>query len=117
MKTVLSLFAALLVSYASRSQDITKHLSLQEAITASCSNNNSIRLSALEVQVAKVKFRQTAAIFLPQADFSYTALTTNNPLNAFGSKLQQRSVTEANFNPKLLNHPSATQDFSAKLEL
>ncbi|HET9280293.1 MAG TPA: TolC family protein, partial [Flavitalea sp.] len=117
MKTVFSLLAALLIGYACRSQENPKHLSLQEALAASQSNNNAITLSALDVQVARAKFRQTESIFLPQANFSYTALTTNNPLNAFGFQLQQRSVTEANLNPKSLNYPSATQDFSAKLEL
>ncbi|HEY6976373.1 MAG TPA: TolC family protein [Chitinophagaceae bacterium] len=116
-KTLLSLFIVSLISYASRSQDSTIHLSLQEAITASISNNNAIKLSTLDVQIAKAKFRQTDAILLPQANFSYTAATTNNPLNAFGFKLQQRSITAADFNPKLLNDPSATPDFSAKFEL
>ena len=116
-KRLLSLFIVSLISYASRSQDSAIHLSLQEAITASVSNNDAIKLSALDVQVARAKFRQTDAILLPQVNFSYTAVTTNNPLNAFGFKLQQRSITEADFNPKLLNNPSATPDFSAKFEL
>jgi outer membrane protein TolC len=116
-KRLLLLFIVLFISYVSRSQDSAKHLSLQEAITASVSNNDAIKLSALDVQIASAKFRQADAIFLPQANFSYTALTTNNPLNAFGSKLQQRSITPADFNPKLLNNPSATPDFSAKFEL
>jgi len=54
---------------------------------------------------------------LPQVNFSYSAVTTNNPLNAFGFKLQQRSITGADFNPKLLNNPSAMPDFSTKFEL
>ena len=116
-KKLLLLFIVSLISYASWSQDSIKHLSLQEAITASVSNNDATKLSALDVRIAEAKFHQADAIFLPQANFSYTALTTNNPLNAFGSKLQQRSITPADFNPKLLNNPSATPDFSAKLEL
>src|SRR4051812_31427820 len=116
-KRLLSLFIVSVISYASRSQDSAKHLSLQEAITASASNNNAIKLSTLDVQIARAKFRQTDAILLPQANFSYTAATTNNPLNAFGFKLQQRSITAADFNPKLLNNPSATSDVSAKFEL
>ena len=116
-KKLLLLFIVSLISYASWSQDSIKHLSLQEAITASVSNNDATKLSALDVRIAEAKFHQADAIFLPQAIFSYTALTTNNPLNAFGSKLQQRSITPADFNPKLLNNPSATPDFSAKLEL
>ena len=116
-KKLLLLFIASLISYASRSQDSTKHLCLQEAIIASVSNNNAIKLSALDVQVATAKFRQTDAMLLPQANFSYSAITTNNPLNAFGFKLQQRSITAEDFNPNLLNNPSATPDFSAKFEL
>ena len=117
MKRLLSFFIVSLTSYASRSQDSAIHLSLQEAIIASVSNNNAIKLSALDVQVARSKFRQADAILLPQVNFSYTAITTNNPLNAFGFKLQQKSITGDDFNPHLLNNPSATPDFSAKFEL
>jgi outer membrane protein TolC len=114
---LLSFFIVLFFCYTSRSQDSIRHLSLQEAITAAVSNNNAMKISALDERVAKAKLRQTDAIFLPQAIISYTAITTNNPLNAFGFKLQQQSITEADFNPKLLNNPSSTQDFSAKFEL
>jgi outer membrane protein TolC len=38
-------------------------------------------------------------------------------VNAFGFKLQQKAITAADFNPELLNNPSATPDFSAKFEL
>ena len=116
-KRLLLLFIASLITYISWSQESSKYLTLQEAITASVSNNNAIKLSGLEEQVAKAKFRQTDAIFLPTANFSYSAFTTNNPLNAFGFKLQQQSITEDDFNPHLLNNPSATPDFSTKFEL
>jgi outer membrane protein TolC len=38
-------------------------------------------------------------------------------LNAFGFKLQQKSITQNDFNPDLLNHPSGTSDFTTKLEV
>ena len=114
---LLSFFLVSLISFASLSQDNVKHLSLQEAVTASVSNNDAIKLSSLDEQIARAKFRQTDAMLIPQANFSYSAFTTNNPLNAFGFKLQQRSITEADFNPELLNNPSATPDFATKFEL
>src|SRR6185503_6576223 len=116
-KRLLSLVIVLLVSYASRPQDSSSHLSLQEAITASVSGNSAIKLAALDVQLARTKFRQTDAIFLPQADFSYTALRTNNPMNAFGFKMQQKFIGAEDFSPEVLNNPSGTSDFSAKLEV
>src|SRR5215831_11238852 len=116
-KGLLVLCIISLISSASKSQDSSKHLSLQEAISSSVLNNDEIKLSVLNEQIARSKFYQTDAIFLPQVNVSYTAVTTNNPLNAFGFKLQQRSITGMDFNPKLLNNPSPTTDFSAKFEL
>ena len=110
------LFIVSLISYSSLSQNSLKHLSLKEATLAAISNNDAMKLSALDVELANTKLQQAKAIFLPQANFSYTAATTNNPLNAFGFKLQQGSITAAEFNPKLLNNPPATTDFSTKFE-
>ena len=117
MKKEMLLLLFVVAGYASRPQDSTIHLSLQEAITASVSNNNAAKLSTLDVEIARAKFRQTDVILLPQANFSYTAITSNNPLIAFGSKLQQKSITAEDFNPHQLNNPSATPDFSGKFEL
>ncbi len=98
-------------------QDSSKYLGLQEAISAAVSNNSAVKLASLDEEIAKSKYRQTDAIFLPQANFSYTAFSSNNPLNAFGFKLQQKSITAADFNPALLNNPSSTPDFTTKMEL
>src|SRR5262249_53436565 len=116
-KGLLALCMISLASYTSRSQDSSKHLSLQDAIQSLLFNNEEIKMSVLDEQITRSKFYQADAIFLPKVNVSYTAVTTNNPLNAFGFKLQQRLITGADFNPKLLNNPSPTTDFSAKFEL
>lgn len=98
-------------------QDNIKHISLDEAVTSALKNNSAIQLAKLDERIAAAGFKETDAIFLPQAGFSYSAIGTNNPLNAFGFKLQQKSITQNDFNPSLLNNPSATSDFTTKLEL
>lgn len=98
-------------------QDSPKYLTLDEAIHSSVAGNNAVKLAALDEQIAKAKYKQTDAIYLPQAGFSYTAFSTNNPLNAFGFKLQQKSISAADFNPAVLNRPSATPDFTSKFEV
>ena len=98
-------------------QDSTKLLSLGEAITATLTNNKAIQLAKLDENIAVSNYKQTEAIYLPQLSFSYTAMNTNNPLNAFGFKLQQKSITQNDFNTDLLNHPSGTADFTMKLEV
>ncbi|MBL0359289.1 MAG: TolC family protein [Chitinophagaceae bacterium] len=98
-------------------QDSSKKLTLDEAIASAVAGNAAVKLATLDEQIAKAKYKQTDAIYLPQAGISYTAFSTNNPLNAFGFKLQQQSITAADFNPALLNHPSATPDFTTKFEV
>jgi outer membrane protein TolC len=98
-------------------QDNTKQLSLSDAIAATLNNNKSIQLAQLDESIAASNYKQTSAIFLPQVGFSYTAMSTNNPLNAFGFKLQQQSITQNDFNPELLNHPSGTPNFTTMLEV
>lgn len=98
-------------------QDTLKVITINEAISATLNNNKTIRLAKLDESIAASNYKQTEAIFLPQLSFSYTAMTTNNPLNAFGFKLQQKSITQNDFNPDLLNNPSATGDFTTALQL
>jgi len=98
-------------------QDGTKKLGLSEAVAATINNNKTIQLAKLDENIAASNYKQMEVIFLPQVGFSYTAMSTNNPLNAFGFKLQQQSITQNDFNPDLLNHPSATPDFTTRLEV
>jgi outer membrane protein TolC len=108
------LFLATILSYFSSSlqaQSITKELKLDEAIHSAVKNNKNISLSKLDEKIALAKYKQTDAIFLPQVSLGYTAAVTDNPLNAFGVKLQRKDITQSDFNPKLLNHPSGTWDF------
>jgi len=108
----------LLAGSASQAQEpTTRKLTLNEAIAATLNNNKAARIAKLDENIARANYRQTDAVFLPQVSFSYTAMTTNDPLNAFGYKLEQRSITPNDFNPALLNHPSGTADVMTKLEV
>jgi outer membrane protein TolC len=98
-------------------QQKTEFLSIREAVDAVTSNNSAVQSARIDEAIAQQKYKQTNAGFLPQVNFSYTALASNNPLNVFGFKLQQRTVTAADFNPDLLNHPSGTSDFTTKIEV
>lgn len=124
MKNKASIFAwpivilSLFTGPVSHAQDTVKRrLSLNEAIAATLANNKNAQIAKLNEDIARANFRQTDAVFLPQVSLSYTAMTTNDPLNAFGYKLEQRSITQNDFNPALLNHPSGTPDIMTKLEV
>ena len=109
--------ALLSVSHSVKAQENSKPLSLEDAVHAAITNNKQITLATMDEKIAQSNYKQTEAVYLPQVGFSYTSLNTNNPLNAFGFKLQQRSISQSDFNPDLLNNPSTTSDFTTKLEL
>jgi Outer membrane protein len=121
-KNLLSIAIAFVVFFtfnivAVSAQDTTKYISLPDAISATLNNNTAIKLARLDEYSAASSYKETEAFYLPQVGFSYTAVSTNNPLNAFGFKLQQKSITQNDFNPDLLNHPSGAPDFTTKLEV
>ncbi len=93
------------------------YLSLEQARTLAREHNPELKMARLDQEISQADYRQTQAVFLPKIGVSYTALLTDNPLNAFGFKLQQQSISPADFDPAALNHPSATRDFSALAEI
>ena len=97
-------------------QEITP-LKLQDALEVALKSNKELVIAKLDEEGSAAKFNQTNAVFLPQINISYTAFTSNNPLNAFGFKLQQQGITQSDFDPSRLNNPSATPNFLAKAEL
>ena len=94
-----------------------KVISLDEALTAAQENNYTLQLSNQDYKAAKADFNQTNSIVLPNISVSHTAISTTNPLMAFGSKLNQEILTQADFNPALLNDPDKTKNFATKIEI
>ncbi len=92
-------------------------ISLDNVLEKVEKNNYTIKISNEDYNVAKADFNQTNAIFLPNISISHTAITTTNPLMAFGSKLNQEILTQADFNPALLNDPGDVKNFATKIEV
>ena len=117
-RLVLAMMLLLPVVYTlAQPADSTETLHLRDLIANASVKNRNIQLARLDEQIATSNYRQTQAVFLPDLNFSYNVLTTNNPLNAFGFKLEQQSITQQAFNPDLLNHPPGTTDFASSLSL
>ncbi|CAN5761276.1 TolC family protein [soil metagenome] len=110
-------FSLLFLSLTARSQPAAKDLTLQSAIKAAIDSNRNVAIAVMDEEIATSKYKQTQAVFLPQVCMSYSAMVTNNPLNAFGFKLQQQSIAAKDFDPYLLNHPDATPDFMTRVEV
>jgi outer membrane protein TolC len=106
----------LLSSFLGFSQD-TLTISKSELLQKLSDKNLQLKIAEQSYQSAKADFNQSNSLFLPNINVSYTGISTTNPLMAFGSKLNQEILTQADFNPALLNDPAKTQNFATKIEI
>lgn len=93
-----------------------KRLSLKEALTIAAENNLSVKSVKAGEQAAKNAYRMTNALFLPGVSVSYTGMSANDPLSVFGYKLKQERVSQSDFDPSILNHPDAYENFNTRIE-
>lgn len=104
----------MLVTIAGFSQ---QNLSLSDAIKAMKENNTQLKIQDKEIDLATSELKSTQQGFLPNVEASFTGFYTNDPLNAFGFKLQQKSVTQNDFNPVLLNDPEDMGHFNTQFSI
>lgn len=95
----------------------TLSISKEEILQKASEKNLQLQAAEASYQAAKADYRQSNALFLPNVNVSYTGIVTTNPLMAFGSKLNQEILTQADFNPALLNNPDQTQNFATVIEV
>jgi outer membrane protein TolC len=118
MKRTRTLFflPALFFGFLLQAQE-TVSIGKEEVLEKVQENNRQLKISQQEFLAARAQYRQTNAVFLPNISVSHTGMTTNNPLMAFGSKLNQESVTQNDFNPARLNDPDRIDNFATKVEV
>ncbi len=92
-------------------------ISKAEVLEKVSTQNNQLKIGEQQVLAAKGDYNQTNAVFLPNISASHTGMATTNPLMAFGFKLNQEIVTQADFDPNKLNDPSQINMFTTKLEV
>ena len=110
MRHIFALITFGLMQIAMAQDHIT--ISLEEVLIKVQESNASIKVSDQEAKMAKYDYRFSNSVFLPQIAVSHTGMATTNPLMAFGSKLNQGILTQADFNPDLLNDPNQVKNFA-----
>lgn len=111
--TLLLLF---LIGFSLEAQELVP-ISKEDVLMKVLEENTTLKISDEDYIQARADFRQTNAVFLPNITASHTGMATTNPLMAFGSKLNQEILTQADFNPALLNDPSQIENFATKFEI
>ena len=92
-------------------------LSLDQALELAKEKNYDIQSAQADVNAMQADKNKSLAAFLPSVTLSETYVNTTDPLNVFGLKLKQEIVTQADFNPALLNDPDEFHNYSTKAEI
>ncbi|WP_423819366.1 TolC family protein [Salinimicrobium sp. TIG7-5_MAKvit] len=112
----LILFPVLFFGFLLQAQE-TVSIGKEEVLQRVQENNSQLKISQQEFLAARAQYRQSNAVFLPNISVSHTGMTTNNPLMAFGSKLNQERITQSDFDPARLNNPDRIDNFATKVEV
>ncbi len=98
-----ALAAVLFVSEARAAEP----LSLEQAIREAWGQHPGLAAGAAQVDAARAQAEAARAGHYPTLGVSARALVTDEPMNAFGLKLDEQRITAQDFNPARLNAPSA----------
>lgn len=116
-KTFLTLFmAGQLMAFMAAGQD-TLMISKEELVQRVLQNNLQSKIAEQQTAMAKGDLNQSKALFLPSVSATQTSMMTNNPLMAFGSKLNQERLTTADFDPNRLNNPNRIENYSLEVQV
>jgi len=92
-------------------------LTLKESVLQSMEYNRQLLAASEGVEQAREAVNQVKGQRMPKVDLSTGWVYTNSPLQVFGNKLNQKSVTATDFLPNTLNHPAYQQNYQSRLGL
>lgn len=105
-------------------------LTFKEIVDRTLSQNPNIEVSQARLEQAQAALTKAEKSRLPQIKLSITGSVSDNPLNVFGMKLQQRQATFNDFGagafmqnqnvyeaPENLNNPGQHTDLNTRLEV
>ncbi len=92
-------------------------LSLEQAVETAIKNSPGLKASDAQVEASDAGVLRSASGFLPKVTVSETWSRTDNPLMVLGTKLNQEVVTQADFNPAVINHPEPMSNYNTRLSV
>jgi outer membrane protein TolC len=92
-------------------------LPLAEAIQRAWNHQSGLKAGAAMVEAHQAEAQSYRALTLPSVSFQAYGTRTDEPMLAFGIKLNQARITKMDFDPAGLNKPDAIGAFGAGLNL
>ncbi len=91
--------------------------SLEQATAHALGHNPNLLAVREQTHAAGARTEAASGARLPELGLSYSVSRSNNPLEAFASKLNTRRVTAADFEPARVNHPETENLYATSLAL
>ncbi len=116
------MLAAILLSAAARSdaapagKPVTE-VTLASAVAMALHQNPAATIAGSGQRIAGARLLQARAAWLPVVETSESYTRGNNPVFVFSSLLEQGRFGAANFDPILLNHPSAIDNYRTSVTI
>jgi len=104
-------FAVVSVVYAGEA------LTLDQAIETALRNNPGLKAADAQVEAAGAGVLRSNSGFLPKVTLSETWSKSDNPLMVFGTKLNQETVSPADFNPSVINNPDPASNYNTRFAM
>jgi outer membrane protein TolC len=116
MKTILySLFAILMLN-SIQAQEY-KNITLDSVMNQVESNNLNLKINQENLNISQAQYRESLGAILPQLSISHQGFRTNNPVFAFGSRLNQGIFSQNDFDVNALNNPDAITNFTTTFQV
>jgi outer membrane protein TolC len=95
----------------------TLFVSRDKVIALALEQNEMLAASGAMRDAAGAEATGALRAFLPQIQLGSFFLRSDDALNSFGYRLQNRTITPQDFDPTLLNNPGETNHFVSRLQL
>jgi outer membrane protein len=89
-------------------------ISLEQAVRIALEKNPQRKAALAEAKAASADARQAKSLLFPHVDFSETAVSGNDPVYVFGSRLRQQRFTTRDFDLNVLNTPTPYSNFATR---
>ena len=108
-----TLLAVTLTALAAPLPAAAEPLAVEEAIRAAWDGNPGLKASSLAVEAARQDAHRARDARLPSLRLEARGVRTDEPMMAFGLKLDQGRISSADFDPAKLNDPAPVAGFGA----
>lgn len=90
-------------------------VTLDEAISLAMKGNPALKAMKSSSEARQLAVGSARSHLLPHIKLEERFMRTNNPMYAFGSKLNQSRITASDFDPALLNEPEEIDDYQTSI--